>query len=353
MKKIQQDVNLLPYNTFKVSSKTKFFQQIDSPNDLDNLPVDKTLILGQGANVLFTKDFDGLVLRNHLKGKKIIKEDKDHVYIEAASGEDWIDLVNWTTDNSWSGIENLAYIPGTVGAAPVQNLAAYGQNFGESVVSITGVNLKNNKTETLSNKDCKLYYRDSIFKHELKDNFFITKVAFRLSKKPKFDLNYFGSRPYESLKAEIDRIAKPPYTPAIIAKAVTNQRKVKMPDWKNLGTVGSIFKNPFVSSQKLSDLQSEVKDLQVYPVNAMLYPNHDDPVLKMQNRYKIPVGKLLDELGWRGKRIGNVGTYEKHALVVVNFGGATGQEILDFINLMKTDIQKNFEIDPELEVNVI
>ncbi|MBI3887484.1 UDP-N-acetylmuramate dehydrogenase [Candidatus Microgenomates bacterium] len=351
---VKNNVDLLPLNTFKISAFAKLFCEINTPNDFISLPKEENkLVLGGGANILFTKNFDGIVLKNNILGKKVINEDEKEIIIEAGSGEDWIEMVNWTTENDWSGIENLAYIPGTVGAAPVQNLAAYGQNFGENVIRVKAVMLEDFSVREFSYDECKLYYRDSIFKNELKNKVFITSVTFKLSKQPKFDTNYYGARPYESLQNELDKIARPPYTPKIIAQAVTNQRKIKMPDWKTLGTAGSIFKNPFVTKNKLVDLQSKIKDLQVYPINDMLYPNPHDPVFKRIDMVKIPAGKLLDELGWRGKRIGNIGTYEKHALVLVNYGGATGQEILDFIHQMQADVKKNFDIDLDPEVNII
>lgn len=349
MAKAQSDVDLSFYNTFKVSAKAKYFIELNTLDDLADLPREKTLILGQGANILFTKDFEGLVIKNNLLGKKDLGEG----VFEVGAGESWIDLVTWTTENGWSGIENLAYIPGSVGAAPVQNIAAYGQNFGEIVISVTGFNLETNKIETLSKQECKLYYRDSIFKHELKNKFLVSSVKFRLSKIAKFDTHYYGSRPYESLQAQIDKISKPPYTPKIIAQAVTNQRIINLPDWKVFGTAGSFFKNPFVSKEKLSEIQKRIPNIQVYPITAMTYPNPDDPALKMADRVKVPAGKLLDELEWKGKRIGNVGTYEKHALTVVNYGGASGQEILDFTSQMQADVKKNFDINLEPEVNII
>ena len=355
MENIQNQVNLAPYNTFGVPCLAKEFFVLRTPSDLKEISkLNRPFFLGLGANTLFVSPvYDGLVIKNELKGRRILSESNQEVILEVASGENWIDLVNWVVENGWSGIENLAYIPGSVGAAPIQNLAAYGQNFGETVVSVTGLNLETKKIETLSYADCHLYYRDSIFKHELKNKFIITSIKFKLSKVPKFDTRYYGSRPYESLQGEIDKIAPPPYTPKIIAQAVTNQRKINLPDWKKLGTTGSFFKNPFVTKKRYGELSKEIKRLQMYPINKMLYPNPNDPVLKMTDVVKIPAGRLLDELGWRGKRIGQVGTFEKHALVVVNYGGATGQEILDFASQMRQDLNNHFAIDLEPEVNII
>jgi len=350
---IQKNVSLLPYNTFRVDIIAESLLVVRNIADLNDLPKEQLFILGEGANILFTKNFDGLVLKNELLGKEIISDDKASVTIKVASGEIWINLVNFVVDNGWSGIENLAYIPGTVGAAPVQNLAAYGQNAGEVVDSITGINLETREMQTLSYEDCKLYYRDSIFKHKLKNKFFIASVQFKLFKSANFDTHYYGSRPYESLQTELDKISRPPYTPKIIATAVTNQRKIKLPDLGKLGTAGSFFENPFVNKSRFEDLKRDIPDLQAYPINKMLYPNPDDPVFKMEDKVKIPAGKLLDILGWRGKRIGKVGTYEKHALVVVNHGEATGEEILEFTYKMQADIKSHFEINLEAEVNII
>ena len=178
-------------------------------------------------------------------------------------------------------------------------------------------------------------------------------MTFRLSKIPKYDLNYYGRFAYESLKSELDKITKPPYSPKQVAQATIAQRKIKMPDWTKIGTAGSFFKNPFVSKEKYADLQKEVSELQSYPINKMLYPNPDDPVFQMTDLVKIPAGRLLDQLGWKGKIIGNVGTWPKHALTVVNFGGATGLEILDFAQQMQSDIKKHFDIDLVPEVNIV
>lgn len=338
-------MDLLAYNTFQVSVNAPNFRII---SDDKEVPRETCLVLGEGANILFTHDVKKLVVKNEIKGKRVLDESQEFITVEMGSGENWHDFVKWSVNNNYSGIENLALIPGTVGAAPVQNLAAYGQNVGEVISEVYGFNFEKKEWQSLVYDDCKFYYRDSIFKHELKDKFFITKVVFRLFKAAHFDTNYHSR--YESLKSEL---GEPPYTPKMVAEAVIRLRRKKLPDWKKLGTAGSFFANPFVSKAKFDQLAKSVKELQAYPVNKMLYPNPDDPVLKMTDQVKIPAGRLLDELGWRGKRIGNVGTFEKHALVVVNYGGATGQEILDFTHLMQSDIKKHFEIDLVPEVNII
>mgnify|MGYP001584430187 FL=1 len=340
--------NLAPYNTFQVSVFAKDFLELNNISQCHSGLDPESIIIGLGANILFTKDYDGLVIKNNLKGKKIIKENDKEVLIEVASGENWHEFVMWAVDNNWSGVENLAYIPGTVGAAPVQNIAAYGQTAGETIDRV-----KTSDGLEFTNKECKFYYRDSIFKHELKNKKIITSVVFKLSKIAKGDTHYYGRFSYESLQTYLDKVGKPPYTPKQIATAVIEQRTVKMPDWTKVGTAGSFFRNPFVKTYKFDELKKLMPDLQPYPINQMLYPNPDDPVFKMTDMVKIPAGRLFDELGWRGKRIGNVATHEKHALIVINCGGASGQEILEFTQKMQFDVKRTYDIDLEPEVNII
>lgn len=324
---IQKNIDLLPYNTFKVKARTKYFAVAKTPSDLKNLPDEKILILGHGANVLFTKDFEGLIIKNEIKGRGILRSAQDDVLIEVAAGENWHELVMWTVEQGWSGMENLAFIPGTVGAAPVQNIGAYGQQLSDVIVQVNTLN------KSFSKDECQFGYRDSIFKKE--KNLFITSVVIKLSKNPRYNLDYHSR--YESL------VVKPPYTPKKVAEAVTDLRKIKQPDWTKIGTAGSFFKNPLVSQEKLQEIQQKIPKIQVYSAPAS--PGRD--------LAKIPAGWLLDELGWKGKKIGRVGTFNKSALVIINLGGATGQEILDFSQKMQEDIQKNYGLDLEPEVNIL
>lgn len=333
-------MDLKPFNTFGVSVQASNFSILRYVSEVKKLSVE-SLILGDGANILFTKNPDRPVVKNELKGVKQI----DEVTFEVASGENWHGFVMKTVDLGLSGIENLALIPGTVGAAAAGNIAAYGQNFGERVVSVQGIPLGNlGGLRSLSHDECDFTYRHSSIK-----NFFITSVTIKLSKSPKFDINYYGSKPYESLKSEL---GEPPYTSKMIAEAVIRFRTKKLPDWHMIGTAGSFFKNPFVSRRRFEEIKREIPELQPYPVDKMLYPNPNDPVFEKSEMVKIPAGKLLEKLGWLDKRIGNVGTFEKHALIVVNFGGATGMEILEFSQKMQEDIKKNFGIDLEPEVKI-
>jgi UDP-N-acetylmuramate dehydrogenase len=361
--KILKDYNLSALNAFKINVLTKYFIEINSEKEIlkifknPDLNKLKLFIIGNGYNTLFRNDFEGMVIKINIMGIKLINENDKFVILEIGAGEDWHNLVMNSVNQGWSGIENLAYIPGTVGAAPVQNIAAYGQNFGDVAVSVNGFNLTCYKFETIEAKDCNFFYRDSVFKNKLKNKFIVTSVRLKLYKTPHFDLNYFGSKPYESLQSEIKKIV-PEFpnvqiTPKIVAQAVINQRTIKMPDWKVVGTAGSYFKNPFINKSKFDSLKKIIPDLQEYPIDKMLYPNPDDPIFKMSNKVKIPAGKLLDILGWRGKKDGNVGTFEKHALIVVCDMGVNSKDIINFTEKMKSDVFKNFEVKLEEEVNII
>ncbi|MDP1743547.1 MAG: UDP-N-acetylmuramate dehydrogenase [Candidatus Amesbacteria bacterium] len=333
-------VNLTSFNTLRVPAKANNLLELNNVSQLKNIS-EPFMFLGLGANVLFVHDFPGTIIQVNLKGRKVISQDDDEVIIEVAAGENWHELVMWTVENNWSGMENMALIPGTVGAAVVGNIAAYGQNQGDLVQSVEVYDLQKNTSEIFTHDQCKFVYRNSDLKKYL-----ITKVIYKLSKTAQFSTSYHSR--YESLEKELSKFAKPPYTIQDVAQAVINTRMIKMPDWTKIGTAGSFFKNPFVTREKYSMLSAQVKELQAYPTEKMLYPTEVDSDL-----VKIPAGRLLDELGWRNKTIGRVSTFEKHALVIINLGGATGQEIFDYTQAMREDIRKNFEIELEYEVRII
>lgn len=337
-------VDITNLNTLRVPASADELVEINTLEDIKQLDLTKNfMFLGTGANVLFTKDFPGTIVKINLQGKKIISENKDEITIEVAAGENWHDIVMWTVENNWSGLENMALIPGTVGAAIVGNIAAYGQNQGDLVQSVEIYDLQTGKSEILSHDQCQFVYRNSDLKKYL-----VTKVVYKLSKTAQFSTDYHSRYDYESLSGELNRIAVLPYTPKDIAQAVINIRKIKLPDWTKIGTAGSFFKNPFVTRKKYSVLSAQITELQAYPTEKMLYPDKIEADL-----VKIPAGRLLDELGWRNKRIGNVGTFEKHALVIVNYGGATGAEIYEFAESMRADVKNNFDIDLEYEVVIV
>ena len=341
-------VSLLPYNTFRVQAQAKDLVDINSISDLDKLNLAlPILFLGQGANILFVHDWPGTVAKINLLGKKIIKETDTDVTLEVGAGENWHELVMWSVGQDWSGMENMALIPGTVGAAAVGNIAAYGQNQEDVFVKLEATNLKSQKSEEIAKTDCQFGYRESAFKSRLKD-YLVTSVTYQLSKIARFDTSYHSR--YESLAAELPPM--PTYTPRDIAEAVIRLRTKKLPDWHKVGTAGSFFKNPIVPKEKYIGLKATVAGLQAYPPQKLTYAD-ESQWFDQVSEVKVPAGRLLDELGWKGKREGQVGTHPTHALTVVNYGGATGAEIYDFAQKMQTDIKSHFDIDLQPEVQII
>lgn len=289
---------------------------------------------------------------NRLSGRKIVSETDTEVILEIAGGEDWPDLVSWAVSQNYAGIENLALIPGTVGSAPYQNIAAYGQTFDHVFERLSAINLATGKIENFSHKDCRFRYRDSIFQRELKNKYFITQVTLKLAKiNPKITTSYYSRS--ESLETELAKFAQKPYSAKDIFRAVNSLRRSKLPDWTKIGTAGSFFKNPFVTKDQLKILQSRISELQFYPTTNMDYPRPDDPVFDHTQYVKIPAGRLLEELGWKGKHIGNVGTYEKHALVIVAYPGATGPEVCEFAEQMRADVKKSYGLTLDSEVVMV
>ncbi|MCX7928106.1 MAG: UDP-N-acetylmuramate dehydrogenase [Patescibacteria group bacterium] len=366
VKNIKNNYSLKRHNTFGLDVKSRYFIQLNYEDEFYEILADKYLskqniiILGDGANVLFTRDFDGLVIGVKIKGMKIVEENQSFIVVEVGAGKNWHELVTWAVNHNYGGIENLALIPGTVGAAPVQNIAAYGQNFEDVFVSLDAINLKTGLKKTFEKSECDFDYRESFFKNgKGKRQWLITKVRLRLSKKPVINASYFetgrtvDSKNKISIISELNNLGKvKPFTIRDIYDAVLSIRLRKLPDIKKLGNAGSVFKNPLVTKRQYEDLLRMDSSLQCYPANSLSYFEDSDSL--DQNEYvKIPAGRLLDNLGWRGKRIGKVGVYEKHALIVVNYGDATPDEILNLISLMKADVYENYGINLELELVTI
>lgn len=360
--KLLTNHSLKNLNTFRVDVKAKYFVEVTSIEEineiLNNEEVSKSnvLVLGEGANILFTKDFEGLVIKMNIKGIEKVEESENSVVIEAGAGEIWDDLVHFAIEQNYGGIENMALIPGTVGAAAVQNIAAYNENLVDVFVSLEAFILETKSIKTFSKEECEFSYRESIFKNGLREKAIITQVRIKLSKRPEINATYFETgKTYKSkgtLEQELLSFAKPPFSISDIYKAVSNIRLKKLPDPKKIGTAGSFFKNPVITKEKYEELKKFDSDLQCYPVDKLTYPKLDDPTLTRADYVKIPVGRLLDDLGWKGKRIGNVGTFENQALAVVNYG-ATGEEILNFTKMMKKVVSEKFGIELEEEVQII
>lgn len=336
--KIEQNYDLSKLNTFGINTNADFFVEIKNEDDLVDLfsfpefKQNERVFLGGGSNVLFTKNFKGIVILNRLKGIEITKEDSENIFIRSMGGENWHDLVIYTVNNGYWGLENLSLIPGTVGAAPVQNIGAYGVEIKDILLSVEAYDIGTGVKKVFSKEECEFGYRNSIFKNKLKGKYFISAVTFKLNKKEKINTSYKILSDYlEQNKIEVK-------IPKDISDVVISIRKSKLPDPKILGNAGSFFKNVFVGKEKIQQL------LEIYP---------NIPYFEEEQIIKIPAGWLIEQCGWKGKRIGNVGVHEKQALVLVNYGGATGKEILELSNKIILSIKDKFGLELFPEVNLI
>ncbi len=334
---IKKNISLKFYNTFDVDVIAKNFVEINSKSALmqflsnDDFSSVKKLFLGGGSNILFTKDFDGVVVKLNTSEIKIVSETDDIVYIRAEAGVEWDSLVEYSVNKGLNGIENLSYIPGTVGAAPIQNIGAYGVEVKDIIESVDVILLDDLEERTLINADCIFGYRNSIFKNELKNKFIITSVLFKLSKKGNLNFEYFPLKEFFSGKENI--------TSQDVRSAVISIRKSKLPEPSKLGNAGSFFKNPIISKEKFDNLETKYNDLNGYPEANL--------------RVKISAGWLIEKCELKGKRIGNVGVHEKQALVIVNYGNATGDEIVEFSKMIERKVEEKFGVKIINEVNII
>jgi len=336
---IVENVSLKPYNTFGIEVMAKSMADVQNLQDIQiflntsqfkNMPM---FILGGGSNVLFTKDFDGVVLKISSKGILKIRETNDHVFLNVQAGVDWNEFVNYCLQNNLGGVENLALIPGTVGSSPIQNIGAYGTEAKDVIDSVEVVNIQNLQMFDLKNEECKFGYRNSIFKNELKGKVIISSVNFRLNKKHKLNVNY-GAIREEFSKAQINE-------PTIkdVANAVSAIRRAKLPDPKEIGNSGSFFKNPSIDKQRYEELVAS------YPVMPS-YKQADDT-------FKIPAGWMIEQCGWKGYREGDAGVHKDQALVLVNYGNASGKEILDLAKKIQKSVKEKFKTELEMEVNIV
>lgn len=330
--------SLKNYNTFGIDAKAKFFFEFTEPQDLEEfLTANKSwreeqmLIIGEGSNVLFLNDFDGLVIHPKVPGMTTVYEDRQNEWIEVGAGEVWDEFVQFAVDCQLGGVENLSLIPGMVGAAPVQNIGAYGQEVCNVVEKVKGYDLEKGKPAEYSADECKFAYRNSIFKRYLKNKFIITSVIFKLDKFPLFNLNYGDLQDKVNAKGEVNL--------RNIRKSVIEIREAKLPDVEKLGNAGSFFKNPVVDETFWKNLKKSYPDIPVYQVG--------------QGKVKLAAGWLIEKAGWKGKREGDAGVHEKQALVLVNHGNASGKDIFDFSEKIKQSVHKKFGVELEREVNSI
>ncbi len=333
---IQQNISLKKYNTFGIDVKAKRFVEITSVYELQQLFKTErdVFFIGGGSNMLLISDIDKLVIHLNIKGISIDIEDENNVYLTVNAGENWHEFVLWCIAQNYGGIENLSLIPGNVGSCPIQNIGAYGVEVKDLITKVECVEIATQKLVSFANSECKFGYRNSIFKNEVKGNYCITSVSFKLSKK-----NHKLNISYGAIETELQKnnITNP--TLKNISDTVIAIRQSKLPDPKKIGNSGSFFKNPVISKAHFEKLQSEFPNMPFYKVS--------------ENEIKVPAGWLIEQSGFKGKRFGNYGVHEKQALVLVNYGNASGQEIYELAQKIQTTILEKFEIRLDIEVNII
>ena len=335
---IQHHFSLKNYNTFGIEAKAKQFIAVHSTEELKDIleqkKADKKFILGGGSNMLLTKDIDALVIHIDLKGKNIIKENDDFVWVESQAGENWHEFVLWTIDQDFGGLENMSLIPGNVGTTPVQNIGAYGTEIKDTFVSCQAITIENQEIKSFLKEECNFGYRESIFKNDAKDQYIITSVVFKLTKK-----NHKINSSYGDIAAELAKNNRTEPTLKDVSNAVISIRRSKLPDPKELGNSGSFFKNPILLKSDFEKIHQQLPEMKYYEIS--------------ETEVKVPAGWLIEQAGFKGKRFGDAGIHKNQALVLVNYGNATGAEILNVSKDIQETVFKKFGIHIEAEVNVI
>ena len=336
---IQGNISLKPYNSFGVDAVAKKFAVFDSVASMRTIlhdhpsSVNQQLILGGGTNILLTKNFDGLVLKNEITGIEVVKEDAEHVYVKTGAGENWHNFVLNCVENNYAGVENLSLIPGSIGASPMQNIGAYGVEIKDVFYELEAYHIEERALQTFNLSDCKFGYRDSVFKNKYKGQFIITSVTYRLNKKPNFNISY------GAIKQELENMGVGELSIKTISQAVINIRSAKLPNPNVVGNAGSFFKNPQIEKQKFHALQKQHPDIIGFTVGDA--------------HFKLAAGWLIEQCGWKGYRKGDAGCYAKQALVLVNYGNATGVEIYELSEEILKSVKNNFGLQLEREVNIV
>ena len=335
---IVSNFSLKKHNTFGIEAKAKQFVAVHSVQDLKTILQEnqsqKKFILGGGSNMLLTKDIDALVIHIDLKGKKIIKENNDFVWVEGQAGESWHEFVLWTIDQNFGGLENMSLIPGNVGTTPVQNIGAYGTEIKDTFASCEAMTIESQEMRTFTKEECRFGYRESIFKNEAKNQYVITSVVFKLTK-----INHKINTSYGDISSELAKNNITIPTLKDISNAVIAIRQSKLTDPKELGNSGSFFKNPILLKSDFEKIQQQFPEIKYFDIS--------------KTEVKVPAGWLIEKAGFKGKRFGDAGIHKNQALVLVNYGNATGQEILNVSKDIQETIFKKFGIHIEAEVNVI
>ena len=335
---IIKNKSLKSYNTFGVDYSSSFFTIINNLKDLDELykhklyKSQKKLILGGGSNILFTSNYEGLVIKNEIKGIEIKKETNDVVEVQIGAGVNWHEFVTYAVNNKWGGVENMSLIPGNCGTAPMQNIGAYGVEIKDTFISLNAYEIETGETVSFDRKKCDFGYRESVFKNNLKDQYIILDITLRLQKKPKLNTKY-GDINNTLIK---NNISKP--TIKDVSNAVIEIRTSKLPNPKEIGNAGSFFKNPIIQQDQFKELKTKFPEIVSYPVN--------------ENQVKLAAGWLIEKAGWKGKDFGSFGVHKKQSLVLVNYNNASGKEIFDLSQDILEDVYQKFQVKLEREVNI-
>lgn len=336
---ISSNQSLKAFNTFGIEASAKYFTAINSINSFRELmqhsvfKSNANFILGGGSNVLLTRNLDALVIKNEFKGIDIIKETGDDVFVKCAAGEVWHEFVVWCIERDLAGLENLSLIPGCTGASPMQNIGAYGVEIKETFHELEALHIKTGELVKFNNRDCEFGYRESIFKRKFKGEFLIVAVTFKLSKKPVFHVEY------GAIKQELENMKISTLSIKAISQAVINIRTSKLPDPKVIGNAGSFFKNPEVKATVYQQLKQEFPNIVAYPLE--------------NGAYKLAAGWLIEQSGLKGYRVGDAGVHKLQALVLVNYGNASGSEIYDLSTHVLKTVKEKFGVELEREVNIV
>jgi UDP-N-acetylmuramate dehydrogenase len=336
---IQENISLKPYNTFGINVTARYFAKFTSSAELaelfhfdsENKEV-TTLVLGGGSNILLTQDYKGLVAINEMRGIEVVNEDAQHIYVQAAAGGNWHRFVMYCIENNFAGVENLSLIWGSVGASPMQNIGAYGAEIKDVFYELEAYDIKEKKLRIFTGKDCEFGYRESVFKTKYKGKYVITSVTFKLNKHPVFNTSY------GAIQQELDKMGVREVTLAAVSQAVINIRQSKLPDPKETGNAGSFFKNPTIPKEQFERLQAKFPGIVGHPAK--------------DNAVKAAAGWLIEQCGWKGYRKGDAGCHPKQALVLVNYGNASGIDIYNLSTEIMHSVESTFGIILEREVNV-
>ena len=335
---ISENVNLANYNTMGIAAIARYFVSVTSVEELKQVLAEPRFqslpkfIIGGGSNVLFLHDFEGLLIHINIGGMEVMEEDDQSIILKIGAGENWHKLVTYCVSKGWGGIENLALIPGSVGAAPIQNIGAYGVELEEAFESLEAVEMETGQIKSFRKKECDFGYRDSVFKNKYKGEYVIATVTLRLEKHPQVNTSYRALS--EMLKQK--GISDP--TIDDVSKAVIEIRQSKLPDPAEIGNTGSFFKNPVIGSKQFKKLQDAHPDIPHYPAG---------------DKVKIPAAWLIDECGWKGKRFGDAGVHKMQALVIVNYGNAKGEDIWKLAQQIQDSVKSRFGVSLTPEVNIV